>query len=326
MEKTGIGITGEYSSVFHEESQVRAVELATISFGQRFEITPLQLITAVSAIANGGTLMQPRIVKQIINTDNNAITNVDTNTIRTVISKETAQKVCEMMEYVVTDGTGKNAAVKGYYIGGKTGTAEGTYSTSSGSYDVSSVSFVAIAPYENAEISILVVLYDPQTSSSYGSTLVAPVVGNMLSEILPYLGIAADDASNQSSSNDKLIKVPDITNKTVTEASKILQNAGLKVLCNSTENSNNTLVTEQVPASNTQVYSNSTVVLYTKQNSTRTSVTVPDLTGLSLAKARNTLSNLNLNLKYVRSGNVASQDIASGSSLEEGSIITVTLN
>lgn len=327
FEKTGIGITGEFSSVFHDEKSVGPVELATTSFGQRFEITPLQLITAVSSIANGGTLMQPRIVKQIVNTntDNKTVTNLDPVPVRTVISKDTANQVCEMMEYVVSDGGGKKGAVKGYYIGGKTGTAESRYSSTGKGYDVSSVSFVAIAPYKEAEISILVVLYEPQTSRSYGSTLVAPVVGNMLSEILPYMGVAAEDSNSSTSSNNELVSVPNIKNKTLTEATKILQNSGFKVSYSGDENANSTIVTEQVPSADTKLYSNSTIVLYTSKNSVRTSVTVPDLTGLSLAQARSTLASLNLNLKYVGSGTVASQDVDKDTSVEEGSIITVTL-
>ena len=326
FERTGIGITGEFSSVFHSKNDVGPVELATISFGQRFEITPLQLITAVSSIANGGTLMQPRIVKQIVSNDsNNSVTTINPVKVRQVISEETAKEVCELMEYVVSDGSGKKAAVEGYYIGGKTGTAENTYTTSTGKYGISSVSFLAIAPYNDAEISLLVVLYNPQTSSAYGSTLVAPVVSSMLSEILPYMGITTEDVTSFSSSSNELITVPDITNKTITEANKILQNAGLKVSYTSTEDANSTLVTEQIPPANTQLYTNSTVILYTQSNSVRTSVTVPDLTGLTLAQARSIVSNLKLNLKFVGSGTVSSQDISADSSVEEGTIITVNL-
>ena len=327
FEKTGIALPGESSSVFHDEKAVGPVELATTSFGQRFEITPLQLITAVSSISNGGTLMQPRIVKQVINTntENKTITNLDTVPVRTVISKETADEVCKMMEYVVTDGSGKKGAVKGYYIGGKTGTSEATYSSNGNRYDVSSVSYIAIAPYNDAEISILVVLYNPQVKSSYGSTLVAPIVGNMLSEILPYMGIAAEGTTSGTSSNNELISVPDIKNKTITEATKILQNAGFKVNYSGTEDANSTIVKEQVPVADSKLYSNSTIILYTAKNRTRTSVNVPDLTGLSLAQARSTLSSLNLNLKYVGSGTVSSQDIEKDTSVEEGSVITVTL-
>ena len=321
--KSGIDITGESSSIFFDKSAVGPVELATLSFGQRFKITPLQLVTAVSSIANGGKLMQPKIVKQIVNTDSDSknITTIDSVPVRTVISEETAAKVRDTMEYVVTDGGGKKGAVQGYTIGGKTGTAEGT-SLSGSKYNISSVSFVAIAPSNEAEIVLLTVLYDPQTSSSYGSTLVAPIVSKMLSEILPYMGIVAGDSEIASTD---LISIPSVTNKTLTEAKKLLQNAGLKVSVSDTGDPNSTLVTEQVPPAGTPLYKNSTVALYTKQNSVRTSVTVPNLTGCTLAQARNLLSSLNLNLKFVGSGTVFSQDVPVDSSVEEGSIVTVTL-
>ena len=128
-----------------------------------------------------------------------------------------------------------------------------------------------------------------------------------------------------SSSSNELISVPDIKNKTITEAIKIIQNSGLKFSYTTTEDPNSTLVSEQVPIADTKLYSNSTVVLYTKNNSVRTSVNVPDLSGLTLAQSRSLLSNLNLNLKYIGMGTVASQDISPGSSVEEGTVITVTL-
>lgn len=323
FDKSGIDITGESSSIFFDKSAVGPVELATLSFGQRFKITPLQLVTAISSIANGGKLMQPKIVKQIVTTDSDSknVINIDSVPVRTVISEETAAKVRNIMEYVVTDGGGKKGAVQGYTIGGKTGTAEGT-SLSGSKYNISSVSFVAIAPSNEAEIVLLTVLYDPQTSSSYGSTLVAPIVSKMLSEILPYMGIVAGDSEIASTD---LVSVPTVTNKTLTEAKKLLQNAGLKVSLSDTSDPNSTLVTEQVPPAGTPLYKNSTVALYTKKNSVRTSVTVPNLTGYTLAQARNMLSSLNLNLKFVGSGKVFSQDVPMDSSVEEGTIITVTL-
>lgn len=326
FDKTGIALSGESSSSFFGDSNKGPVELATMSFGQRFEITPLQLVTAVSSIANGGKLMQPRIVKQIVTTDSESkavTTPIDPITVRTVISEETAKKVRNMMEYVVTNGGGKKGAVPGYTIAGKTGTAEGL-SKNGSNYIVSSVSFMAIAPSEDAEIVLLTVLYEPKTSSSFGSTLVAPIVSKMLSEILPYMGIASSDSGNDTSSTN-LVTVPNVTSKTLTEAIKILKNSGFKVSYADTPDANSILVTEQVPAGGTSLYNNSTVALYTKQNSVRTSVTVPDLTGCTLAQARAILSNLNLNLKYVGNGKVSSQNIAKDTPVEEGSIITVTL-
>lgn len=325
FERTNIALPGESSSRFFDESDRGPVQLATMSFGQRFEITPLQLVTAISSIANGGKLMQPRIVKQISNNDSDSknMTTIEPVTVRTVISEETAKTVCNMLEYVVTDGGGKRGAVKGYTIGGKTGTAEGT-SKAGSNYNISSVSFMGVAPAEDAEIVLLTVLYDPQTSSSYGSTLVAPVVSKMLSEILPYMGIISDDSGSSASSNN-LIAVPNVANKTLTEAEKILKNSGFKVSYADTVDPNSILVTEQVPPGGMSLYKNSVIALYTKQNSIRTSVPVPDLTGCTLAQARNVLSNLNLNLKYVGNGTVSSQSVAKDTLVEEGTVITVTL-
>ncbi len=326
FEKTGIALSGESSSIFFDDANKGPVQLATMSFGQRFEITPLQLVTAVSSIANGGKLMQPRIVKQVVSTDSDSKTvtsTIDPVTVRTVISEETAKTVRDMMEYVVTDGGGKKGAVPGYTIAGKTGTAEGT-SKDGNRYNVSSVSFMAIAPSQDAEVVLLTVLYEPKTSSSFGSTLVAPIVSKMLSEILPYMGIVAGD-SGTSSPSTNLISLPNVTNKTLTEAVKILKNSGFNVTYADTPDANSVLVSEQVPPYGASLYTNSTVVLYTKQNSVRTSVVVPDLTGYTLAQARSVLSNLNLNLKYVGSGTVSYQDVAKDTSVEEGTIITVTL-
>jgi stage V sporulation protein D (sporulation-specific penicillin-binding protein) len=188
--KTNVGLPEEINSNFHKEENVGATELATMAFGQRIKVTPLQLITSISAIANDGVLMKPRIVKQIVNTDTNAVTNIQTEEIRQVISSETASKMLDMMESVVAEGTGSSGAVKGYSIGGKTGTSEPPAEDTDFGYVAS---FVAVAPAENPEIVILVALYDPQVKNYHGGTVAGPVVSNILSEVLPYLGITADN-------------------------------------------------------------------------------------------------------------------------------------
>ena len=276
FEKTGIAITGESTSSFHDLSTVGPVELATTSFGQRFEITPLQLITAVSAIANDGKLMQPRIVKQVVNTDTGTATEIPVNEVRKVISEETARSVREMMAYVVTDGGGKYGAVEGYSIGGKTGTSEPTPGKIEEGFVVS---FISIAPVEDPEIVILVAIYKPTKGNPYGSTVAAPIVSKMLSEILPYLGVASEN-SNKSGAvigTVKTTNVPDVTNKTLTEAKKALENLGFKVISSETSRSNSVLVKEQVPSPNENVMEGATIVLYTEENDVRTSVTVPNL-------------------------------------------------
>ena len=156
LEITGIDLPGEAGSIFLKQDKVGPVELATISFGQRFEITPIQLVTAVSAIANGGTSIKPRVVKQIINSETNEITNLPVEKEQTVISKETSEKVLSMMESVVSEGTGKNAKVAGYRIGGKTGTSEDGVNTNK-----YVTSFLGVAPIDNPQVVLLVTLYNP---------------------------------------------------------------------------------------------------------------------------------------------------------------------
>lgn len=318
--KTGIALPGEVTSIFFDKDEVGPVELATMSFGQRFNITPIQLITAISSIANGGKLMQPQIVSKTINKSTGEVTNTQPTEVRQVISEETASSVIKMMESVVTDGTGNHGAVKGYTIAGKTGTSEATV----GSKDGNTLSYVAIAPSENPQLVLLVVLYNSPTTDSHGSTVAGPIVSNILEEVLPYLGVTSDEANINSSDNS--VTVPDVTNKTVTEAEKILANAGFKTSISFDGDKNSTLVSTQVPAARNIVMKDSVIVLYTEDNSTRTSVTVPDLTGMSLAKAKKTLQDKNLNINYSGSGLVVSQSEKSGDSVEEGTIINVTLS
>ena len=183
LNKTGIDLPGEASSIFLKEEKVGPVELATISFGQRFEVTPIQMITMVSSIANKGIYVKPRIVKQIQNSQNGEITNIQPEYGDQVISNETSENVLSMMTSVVSEGTGKNARVQGYNVGGKTGTSEDGVHT--GKYVTS---FIGVAPTDNPQICILVTLYNPTGESGHqGGTVAAPVAGKVLSEVLDYL-------------------------------------------------------------------------------------------------------------------------------------------
>lgn len=244
--KTGIGLPEEISSDFHKEDKVGPTELATMAFGQRIKVTPLQLISSISAIANDGVLMKPRIVKEIINTDTNAVTNIDPVEIRQVVSSQTANKVLDMMESVVTDGTGSKGAVKGYSIGGKTGTSEPPVENKDFGYVAS---FAAVSPAQNPEVVILVALYDPQVKNYHGGTVCGPIVSSILSEVLPYLGISSDKIDVGTTSSNRMITVPNVQNKTVAEAQKVLTNAGFRSMFTLNGNKNEVLVTDQVPAS-----------------------------------------------------------------------------
>ena len=321
FKSTDSGLYGEQSSIFQNLDKVGPVELATMSFGQRLNVTPLQMITAISCVANDGVLMKPRIVKQVTNTDTGSISEIPVTEVRQVISKQTAQKVKSMMESVVTVGTGKHAAVPGYSIGGKTGTSEPVYTRTEEGYVAS---YVAISPVEDTQLTLLLTLYDPPKSNHQGGQLAGPVVSQMLSEILPYLGIPSTEMSNNDSS-DNLLIVPDIRNKTVSEAEKILKSAGFSTKTYIDGDPNNLLVSDQTPKPGAMLAKNSIIVLYGEGSSVSTSVTVPDLKGMTASQATSTLKDNKLNINIEGSGTVISQDYAKDEQVPEGTIIKVTL-
>ena len=221
LEKTGIYLPGEATSIFLKEEKAGPVELATISFGQRFEITPLQLVTAVSSIANGGNLVQPRIVKQIVDSQTGEKRDVEVKVKGQSISKETSEKVLSMMESVVAEGTGKNAKVAGYRIGGKTGTSEDGVNTNK-----YVTSFLGVAPIEAPEVVLLVALYNPTGEGGHqGGGVAAPVGGQIFSEILPYLEVS--QGNQEEVETPEKVTTPDITGLSINEAEKILKENGL---------------------------------------------------------------------------------------------------
>ena len=189
FDKTNVGLSGEEKGKFHDLENVGPVELATMSFGQRFTITPLQMTTALCAIVNGGYLLEPTLVKSMSNPDTGEVINTETKTIRQVISSQTSEQLRKIMQSVVINGTGKRAAVKGYSVGGKSGTSEPPVGNKQAGYVAS---FAAISPVENTKLVVLVTLYDPHGSSHQGGTVAGPVAGQILSEVLPYLGIEPD--------------------------------------------------------------------------------------------------------------------------------------
>ena len=256
LEITGIDLPGEAGSIFLKQDKVGPVELATISFGQRFEITPIQLVTAVSAIANGGTSIKPRVVKQIINSKTNEITNVPVEKEQTVISKETSEKVLSMMESVVSEGTGKNAKVAGYRIGGKTGTSEDGVNTNK-----YVTSFLGVAPIDNPQVVLLVTLYNPTGEGGHqGGGVAAPVGGQILSEVLPYLEV------NKVEEDEIVeeVQAPDVLGKSLAEAEKILKENGLEAVYEiegEEIDKENTFIKEQTPKAGIKVNKGSKMYL-----------------------------------------------------------------
>ena len=317
FDKTGIDLPSEANSSFWAEKDVGTVELATMSFGQRFTITPMQLVKAASAIANDGVMVTPHVVGKIKNNDTGYTKTIETNLERQVISKDTSEKMKDMMKDVVEKGGGSYAKVEGYTIGGKTGTSEPDPNHPENGYVAS---FLAIAPLENTKLVILLTLYGPQGNSHYGGQIAAPVVSQILTEVLSYMNIPSNN-SEETVSNNK-VTVPNFTNKTISEAKTIIEENGLKV---KTKGNSDEIVTDQMPKNGSTVTKGGIVELYTKDNDTRVSQSVPDLKDLSYEEAKNTLQSKNLNISSSGSGIVVSQEPSAGTEVDEGTIINVTL-
>ncbi len=318
LSTTNSNFYGESSSIFYNNNSIRKFELATMSFGQGINITPLQLITAVSAIANEGTLMQPRIVDKIVDPNTGSTTVPDTVQVRQVVSKKTAAEVMDMLDYAVSDGTGKYADVKGYSIGGKSGTSE-NLGQGDGTYVAS---FIGLSPTVNTQVVVLVALYNPKGKSFQGGEIAGPVVSQILSEVLPYIGVAS--TTNDSSSKYETTTMPDLKNKTILEAKELLQASGFDVHIDSSIQDTE-LVANQMPKKGAQLLENADVFLYTESSNVSTSVSVPNFKGMSVSEAINVASEANLNIAIDGSGIVISQDIAADSQVEIGSVINLTL-
>ena len=327
--KTNIDLPQEASSTYWELEDVNDVELATMSFGQRFTITPIQLVSAISAIANDGVLMKPRIVKQIINPETGTTTDIEPVQVRQVISKSTSERMRDLMKSVVDDGSGRLAKVEGYSIGGKTGTSEPQAGREDEGYIAS---YVAIAPTEKPEICLLMAIHNPNPNgqgSHQGGQVCGPVISQMLTEILPILGINSSHIQTPASpveENTSYVTVPDIRNKTVTEAEKILKQAGLNTKINISGNKNKTLVTDQNPKPGSSIPKKSIIVLYSAENDTRVSVKVPDFKGKSPSQSENMAKANNINITSEGSGTVVSQSIMVDTAVEEGTIIKLILS
>ncbi len=258
LQTTGIDLPGEAGSIFLAKEKAGPVELATISFGQRFEITPIQLATAVSSIANGGTSIKPRVVKQIIDSETKEVTDIPVQKGDTVISKETSEKVLSMMESVVSEGTGKNAKVAGYRIGGKTGTSEDGVNTNK-----YVTSFCGVAPIDNPQVVVLVTLYNPTGEGGHqGGGVAAPVGGQIFSEILPYLEVNKQVLEEDDEEVIHQIQVPNIMGKSLEEAKQILKENNLEMYLENEEvDMENTYVKNQIPSSGITVNEQSKVVV-----------------------------------------------------------------
>ena len=329
---TGIDLSGESGSIWWSEnvfcSERNQSQLAAASFGQTFTITPLQLITAVSACVNGGRLMQPYVVRQMLRPDGSVAWEREPTLVRQVISPETSAQVRGILEQVVGDpkeGTGRNAAVAGYRIGGKTGTSEKVSLEAQTGQKEYIVSFIGFAPADDPQIALLVFLDTPSDRSGIyisGGQMAAPVVGNMLADILPYLGVEPEEDTERESA-----VVPELTGRELTEAASLLQKQGLRMR---TVGEGDT-VSAQLPRSGRRIALDSQVILYLGAEPSGETQTMPDLSGMSLEQARDVLAERGLFLRSrspLGQGDrrtVAYQSVPAGTLLQQGEIVTVTL-
>lgn len=250
LSKTGVDLPGEASSIFLKEEKVGPVELATISFGQRFEVTPIQMAKMVATIANNGREVKPRLVKATIDGKTGERTDFAVEQGQEVISEENSKKVLNMMESVVAEGTGKKAQVTGYRIGGKTGTSEDGVDT--GKYIAS---FVGVADIADPEVVILIILYNPTGEGGHqGGGIAAPIASQVLGEVLPYL-----DVKNSEETIQETVKMPNVTGISFKEAKSILQDLNLDI---QGELSDDTIITRQTPSEGIQINAGSKVLIY----------------------------------------------------------------
>ena len=323
MEKTGVDMIGEVSGIFSDEKTFNSnvVSLASYSFGQTFNVTPLELIRAQAACINGGYLYTPYIVDQVLDDDGSIISQHDSTPVRQVISEETSAKVRQCLEYVVASGTGKNGQVAGYRIGGKTGTADKT-----GTSDVV-VSFMCFAPADDPQYIMLLTMDTPsRTTGTYvsGGNMVAPTASQIMAEILPYLGIEPDYTAEEMAGADAA--VPNVVGKTAADAKAVLEGAGFAC---KTVGSGET-VTDQTPAGGAIVPNNATIILYLGAEKSDAPSTVPNVLGKTAAQANQALTDAGVIMKVAgatsaASGNVFSitQDKEAGTELKAGSVVTV---
>lgn len=318
-EKTGIELIGEADSIYYKNG-MGEVDLATSSFGQGFQVTPLQLITAVSAVVNGGERMRPQIVREI-RSDSGIIKSYAPEAVSRVISEDTSQRMRTLLEKVVAspNATGKNAYVRGCRIGGKTGTSE----KGNRSENKRIASFIGFAPANDPQIVCLIMLDEPQIDNKFGGTIAAPIVGSLIEDTLNYLGVEKQYTADEE--QIKKSEIPDVREISSQKASKQLVDANLKY----TVKGNGDKIVKQLPQPGMMINEGSIVVLYTEDTEPE-KVKVPDLSGMNVSTAKETLNMINLNFEVAGAGHSdmydaysIKQSIPKGESVEPGTVIGV---
>ncbi len=324
--RTGVDLPNETNFMqYYNASQLGEVQLASSAFGQAMAVTPLQVCTALSAAVNGGYLVTPHVVDKITDQNGNVVQEIGAGIRRQVISESASKTIRDIMEYEVADGTqggGGRAYVAGYRIGGKSGTSEQLNMDRRADGDYKKVaSFAAVLPADDPEILVYVMLDDPNNArTDYSSILAAPVVGNIISEVAPYLGIATDGVDRSANS----YKVPNLVGQEWSNAQVSLNIKGLKhKLMESTSDQTAAVVTYQYPHAGVEVPYGTTVYLYTDTYE-GSHTEVPDVGGKSADFARQMLAAAGLNCIVEGFGTVQSQSEEAGSSVQRGTIVTIT--
>lgn len=322
-QKTGIDLPGEASSFYQGLDGMGPVELASSSFGQTNKITPIEMLNAYAAVINGGYLLTPYVVDKVVDNDGNVILKNQTVIKRQVVSNQTSEMMRESLEYVVNNNGGSNAYIKGYHIGGKSGTSEKL-----DMYDKDNMryisSYVCFAPANDPEIIMLIMADEPMGGEYYGSVVAVPYARKILEEALPYLGYYPEYTEEELATLD--VTTPLLVNKAVIDAQATLADLGLEAEIVG----NGERVVAQVPIKNSKIPRGARVILYTEENYEEEMVTVPDVIGMNLARANETLSSKGLN--YVLAGAstqretavVQSQSYPPGTKVSKGTIVELT--
>ena len=332
MEKTGIDLAGESKGVFFSKELIVDTEkwgtasLTSGSFGQTFKLTPLQLVRAISSVVNGGTLMEPYIVSEVLDANGKTVLKQEPTAVRQVISQETSATMCELLKSVVDVGTAKNASVAGFSIGGKTGTSEKIDVLDENGQPTLDkiVSFVGIAPMDDPQYIVLVALDTPSRQTGIyisGGVMAAPTVGAVMADILPYLGV--QQTFSQEEAAGKVVILDDYSGMTPKETDKLLKESGITAKYMGTGET----VTGQIPAKGQSVPGGSQILLYLGDDPPNETVEVPDFQGMSRQQASDAAGALGLyilptgNLEISPSVTVTAQDISPKTKVPIGTTI-----
>lgn len=314
--KTGIDLPGEVSGIMHDPKTMTVVDLATTSFGQTVQITTLQTAVNYSAIANGGYLVQPYVVKEIKSGSGNYDKKIESKVLKQIMSQKTSSEILSALEDTVTIGTGKSAQITGYRVAGKTATGE----NGRGDNTKYLAGFTGIAPVSSPEVVVVMNLYNPTGPAGHGgAALCGPVVGSIIDETLRYLEVQTDYTVEENTIKEMI--VPDLKTLTITEARQKLLEQGFELVSDA-ELKDGDIIKDQIPKAGASLMEGSTIRVYIDDN-TKQTVAVPDVRNKSQNEAIEEFRLAGLNVRVVGSGYVINQDVTPGEVIEKGSIITI---